>query len=314
MGIPISKQIKRFIFRLSLITIILLFFDLGIGTLLKLYYYREKSGQSFSTTYAIDSVNTDILIFGSSRAIHHYIPKVFQDSLGLSVFNIGRDGSFLLYNYAVFKAISKRYHPKLIIFDITPEEITRETTSYDRLSVLLPYYQDHPEIRATINLRGPFEMIKRISSIYPYNSAILSIIKGNISHFNTKNSEMKGYIPISKIIKNKKIGTLDIGKLKNETNTDKNKIAAIKNMIEVCKKSGIKIIFVQSPMYIRKLDYYFNPQFSKLCSDNEVQYFNLSNHFFFLEHPEFFADKNHLNNEGAILFSKLLITKIKLTI
>ena len=314
MAFFISKQIRQFLIRVIQIAIIIFFCDLGIGSLMKFYYFRQKSGQSYLTTRALDSISADILIFGSSRAIHHYVPKVFEDSLRCTVFNVGRDGSFILYNYAIFKAITKRYHPKIIIFDISPEEIIRETTTYERLSNLLPYYQDYPEIRNTLNLRGPFEMIKRISSIYPYNSTLLSIIKGNLTYFKTNNSETNGYIPIFKILQNKKIDTINIDRLNTDIIIDENKIAAIKDIIADCKQKGINIIFVQSPMFTIKNDYCFNPVFSKLCFDYNVRYFNLINQPLFIKQPDYFADKNHLNNDGALLFSKMLINKIRQSI
>ena len=34
-----------------------------------------------------DSVNTEIVLLGSSRCYHHFNPQVFEDSLGLSCYN-----------------------------------------------------------------------------------------------------------------------------------------------------------------------------------------------------------------------------------
>ena len=175
MTASISKQIKRLLINVSLVIIAIFLCDLGIGNILKFFYFRQASGAAYRTTYAIDSTTAEILIFGSSRANHHYVPGAFEDSLHCTFYNTGRDGNFILYNFAIFKAITKRYTPKSIIFDINPDEIEYRISSYERLSSILPYYHGHPEIRSTVNLRSPFEKIKLISATYPYNSILLTI-------------------------------------------------------------------------------------------------------------------------------------------
>ena len=179
------KDIIRLFLKMILITVLILVFDRGIGTLLAKYYFSQESGGYFRTTYSIDSTSADVLVFGSSRANHSYVPEIFEDSLSLTFYNTGKDGNDILYNYAIFKAITKRYSPHIIIFDIRPENLAYNAFEYDRLSVLLPYYDDHPEIADIVNLRSPFENIKQISSIYRFNSMIFRIAMGNLE-FNKK--------------------------------------------------------------------------------------------------------------------------------
>ena len=99
------KQIIRFFLKFLLIVALILICDQGIGTILKFFYFRQESGDGYRTTYAIDSTIADILIFGSSRANHSYVPEIFEDKLHYTFYNTGRDGNFILYNYAIFKAI-----------------------------------------------------------------------------------------------------------------------------------------------------------------------------------------------------------------
>lgn len=307
----ISRQIKRFLIRIILIIIIIFCCDLGIGTILRFFYFRQESGPYYRTTYAIDSTTAEILIFGSSRANHHYVPEVFENNLHCTFYNTGRDGNFILYNYAIFKSITKRYLPKMIIFDINPDEIEYTANSYDRLSSLLPYYHTHPEIRGTVDLRGPFEKIKLLSSIYPFNSVLLTLVKEILQNKKKTDSENKGYVPIFKKMKYEKIDTVKIVSEKINVCSDDNKTAALKDMIRICKQHKIILVFVQSPIFIVNHDSYYNSLFSEICKENQVSYFNLSAQTIFINHPDYFADYDHLNDNGAKVFSTIILGLLK---
>ncbi|HXS59927.1 MAG TPA: hypothetical protein VN703_03845, partial [Candidatus Sulfopaludibacter sp.] len=121
-----------------------------IGNLLRTFYFKQQSGLQCRTTYSIEKTTANVLIFGSSAANHDYQTNTFTKRLDTSFYNTGRDGISIFYEYAVLKAILKRYTPKIIILDFDQEEFIKNEASYDRLSALLPYYINHPEIRSII--------------------------------------------------------------------------------------------------------------------------------------------------------------------
>jgi len=92
--------------------IILIISDFLIGKTLRYIYFNETSGLDYRTTFAIDSTKADIIVFGASRANHHYVPTIFQDSLKMTFYDVGRDGQSIFYHLAILKAILKRYTPK----------------------------------------------------------------------------------------------------------------------------------------------------------------------------------------------------------
>ena len=300
------KQIFRFFLKLLLLTFIILVLDRGIGTILKLFYFHQEWGAGYRTTYSIDSTVADVLIFGSSRANHSYVPEIFEDRLHNTCYNTGSDGNSILCYYAIFKAITGRYNPKLIIIDIRPEELMYRTSQYERLSPLLPYYQTHPEIRGIVDFRGPFEKIKLISAIYPYNSLILHIAMGNLDYGKERVPDFKGYIPFFKIMKNEKLDTSQI----SACTIDENINRALLDIISTCKQKNIELVFVYSPIWSIIQDSFCNNIISELCSENSISYLDMSNHPTFINNHEYFADKLHLNNEGARVFSTILINKI----
>ncbi|MDP1620908.1 MAG: hypothetical protein Q8M08_01080 [Bacteroidales bacterium] len=274
---------------------------------MKFFYFRQSSGLLFRTTYAIDSTKADILVFGSSRANHHYVPEIFEDSLNGTFYNTGRDGNFILYNYAIFKTIIQRYQPKLIIMDINPEELEFNANTYERLSSLLPYSRDHKEIRSITALRSPWEKIKLFSSVYPYNSLLLTIAVGNLEYNRNRKPDIKGYVPVFRKMKNEKVDTIQV----EYGFPDRNKINALSQIINICKQQKIQLLFVRSPVYSIIHDKYFNNIISDLCSEYKVNYFDLSNQEIFITSPAWYVDRNHLNDEGARVFSNLVVNCIK---
>lgn len=301
------NNIIHLLFKMILITVLILIFDRGIGNLLAKYYFSQKSGGYFRTTFSIDSTSADILIFGSSRANHSYVPEIFEDSLLLSFYNTGKDGNDILYNYAVFKAITKRYNPRIVLFDIRPENLAFNAFEYDRLSALLPYYDDHPEITDIVNLRSPFEKIKLISSIYPFNSMIFRIAMGNLEFNKKREQDNKGYMPIFRIMEFEEIDTLK----SDVSMTDKNKVEALKNIAAICQQKDIDLIFVYSPIWYIIPQSQYDNLISEICSQYKANWLNLSNDTTYLRNSKYFSDKSHLNDDGARAFSAMVAGKIK---
>ena len=57
--------------------------------------------------YICDKSVDDILIFGSSRAVHHYNSSMIEDSLGMSCYNCGDDGNGIILSYGRLSMISQ---------------------------------------------------------------------------------------------------------------------------------------------------------------------------------------------------------------
>lgn len=300
------NHISRFLLRFALIASIILIFDQSIGLILKHYYFRQEYGKESQTTYIIDSTVADILVFGSSRASHHYVPEVFERKLNKTFYNTGNPGNYILYSYAIFKSVVKRYNPKLIIFDIRAYDLGDIPSEYERLSQLLPYYHKYPEIRDVIDLRGPFEKLKQISAIYSYNSLIFQIVNGNLGLIKAGETNLKGYFPLSRTMKEEKIEIWDL----NNIRIDENKIHALKDIISTCKQKNIDLVFVQSPSWLIIQDSVCKKIISDMCSENGIAYIDMSNDPTFIKKPDYFEDINHLNNTGAVVFSDTLATKL----
>lgn len=305
----VEKESFNFPMKVFLFVVILFLLDATIGGLLKDLYFRQNSGLLYRTTYAMDSTKADVLIFGSSTANHHYCPEVFEKRLHLSCYNTGRDGNTIFYYYAILQGVLKRYSPGMAILDFNRKEFLKDQASYDRISSLLPYYDEHPEIRSTIQLKSPFEKYKMLSAIYPYNSLIFTIAAGN-AEFNKNRKEIidqEGYVPLEKVW-NEPV-TMDTSFEKYEL--DSIKIMRFKSFIRECIKADIKLYIFLSPHFT---EYKFQDSSiviaKEIAREFNVPFYDFSSDPLFLSDAALFADRDHLNGEGAIVYSEKVIDRI----
>lgn len=290
----------RFFFKLAKLFAVLLILDFLIGNILSHYYFKKQRNYNYRTTYAIDSTRASLLIFGSSRATHHYRPDVFEKSLGVTYYNTGRDGEFILYNYAVLKAVLKRYSPKIIILDFSPGEFAKTTDNYDRLSSLLPFYKSHPEMRSIIELRSKFEKVKLISYIYPYNSALLNILSQNATLPTEKKEDIQGYLPLTKMWSD----SIKVDNTATKYKVDSITVNTYESFIRDCKNSNVQLYVVCSPFFIKRSHIDYSVQLAnQIAKKYDVQFFNYVTDTNFINHATLFEDPAHLNNDGAKLFS-----------
>ena len=298
--------IKKIILNLIIVTVVVLVLDFTIGRTLRHFYFKETSGFHFRTTYSMEKTEADILVFGSSRANHHYIPEIFEDSLKMTFYNTGRDGNGIFFQTAVLRSALKRYTPKLIIIDYYGE-FAKNEEAYDGLQSLLPYYRTHEEIRKFITLKSSFERIKLISEIYPFNSQILSIAIGNLEVNKKRYDDNKGYVPLYTVWQSK-IDTISNYQVYP---VDSGKIIALREFLNLAKKSEIRVLVIYSPIF-QKFEKKQEIEICRdICSIENVPFWDYSKDTLFLNHSNIFRDVQHLNNNGAKFFSNLIVNRIK---
>ena len=295
----------HFSIKLILFLFIVFILDFTIGGVLRHYYFTQVSGRQYRATYAIDKTTDEVVVFGSSRAYHHYVPSIIEDSLHKTCYNTGSPGQFLLYNYATLLAILKRYSPKLIILDVSANDFSMNQESYDRLSFLLPYYKDHAEIRPIVDLKSSLEKYKLLSSIYAFNSSFLMIAGGNSSYFKKKSVDLKGYKPLDNIW-TQSLETRDFGPYQ----LDSVKVATFKSFIKDCQHAGTQLFVVCSPSYIKYLQRDNSISLiEQIAKEYNTPFMDFTNDSTFINHKYLFDDPGHLNAKGAQLFTSILMNK-----
>lgn len=300
----LNNTTSRLLYKLTVFTIIIIGGDFLLGKALRYWYFKQESGLLYRTTYAMDITRSEALIFGSSRANHHYHPAVMAEKLGMSTYNTGRDGNFILYNTAVLKSILKRYTPRVVLLDLDIYTFNESPENYDRLSALLPYYKTHEEIRDIVELKSPFEKIKLQSAVYPFNSLVFKIAAGNTAMNKTRKADTDGYIPLT-TVHNKEIREYNI-----EEKIDSQLVKSFTSFITSARAAGSKVLVVVSPTYYHYRKSQTLELARAICGEQQVAFWDYSRDSSFQQHRDWFADRAHLNDEGARHFSRLIAERI----
>lgn len=304
-----EKKLPHFLLKLLLFLSIIFFLDFSIGSILKYWYYKQDSGLLYRATYALDSTRAEVLIFGSSTANHHYAPGAFENRAHLSFYNTGRDGNTIFYNYSILQGALRRYSPKIVVLDLNRGEFKENPESYDRLSSLLPYYNNHPKIRSIIELKSPYEKYKLLSKIYPFNSMLFTIAVGTTDYNKSREyiNDKEGFVPLNRLWKREI--TTDTSHVKYAL--DPNKTKVFKSFITDCINSNVKLYIFVSPIFEKYT--YKDPSIvvaQRIANEFKIPFYDFSGDTSFLNHIGMFADILHLNGKGAKIYSNKVADKI----
>jgi hypothetical protein len=301
------NQVKIFAFKLLILIAVFFVFDFIVGAALRHFYFRQKSGVEYETIYAMEKANEDVLVFGSSRASHHYVSKSFETILGKSFHNVGRENNFVLYSNALLRTITLRHIPKIVILDLNYREFEKTDRHYDYLSSLLPFYKNHPEIRPIIEMRSRYEKLKFVSNIYPFNSLAPTIAVGYLG-LKKGLEDFHGYIPLHRVMSD----SAQVIRTSDKYPIDSNKVAVFESFVQLCKDKGIKLYVVCSPYYdiIEHSDSTINLA-KQIAIKNDVCFWDYSKNRYFVGKASFFDDNTHLNNGSATSFSDSIALRIR---
>jgi len=312
----LSRLIKLLVF-ISIVVVI----DWISARIMRPLFLSQKAGQYKVLNYVIYHGKPEVLILGNSRAQHHYVPEIISDSLKLSCFNAGIDGGHsILLPYALVELVTQRYAPKIIMIELNPDAFTLEKGVYERLSVLLPYKNESPQIKHLLETRNPLEKLKWVSAIYPFNSKIVDLIKLNVPHFAAKYVDYDGYVPLYGVMKEtEKIAENGESVEQSEPVIDNNLINALDKIIHICDEKGIALYFVNSPTFHNNRDVKSKPASvyrltTSMIQHSQAVFLDYSFDTVFLDQNQWFQDVRHLNDNGARKFSSSVSLRIRETL
>jgi len=270
-------------------------------------YINQRSNftDSYKLNMDVYKIDEDILFMGSSRAHHVYVPSVIEDTLGTPVYNAALWGRENIYfQYAMLNLILERYTPTIIFYEVHPIDILK--TSYsdtERLNILSPYIGISDATDSLMESTGKYTYYK-LSHLYRYNGDLINDLCGITI---IKNSQLDGgYKPLYAHVK--------AGEKPDDFNfpIDSVKLDLMNKFISLCKKNDIKLVFTCSPMYLR------SPQivetfdkFDSIAVSNQIPYIDNLSNAEIVNNPSFFADRGHLNDEGAHKFSSIFAHQAK---
>ena len=292
---------------------------LGLNATLNAGLRRITTAQFGVSNGIVDGkINADIIITGSSRALSHYDPRIIQSFTGLTAFNLGRNGSQTDMQLAVLKTYLKHNrHPRIVLHNLDAFSFVMTREVYDPAQYI-PYLGEK-DIYAALRAINPEVWWKcRYVPLYGYAVEDMRLdwmlAPLGLLGWSPRQDFFQGYNP--------RAGkwTEDFAGFK-AANPDGVSfeiqpagIQVMKDLIQVCHENGIVLVFVYSPEYRQMQSLTRNranifSEFHNLSQQFNVPLWDFSN-WEHTDDKEFFNNSQHLNAEGAGIFSTDLARRL----
>ncbi len=280
----------------------------------KTHAYREYSVWNDILS---DNINTDGLILGSSRAWRHINPKVMQDSLGFSFYNLGMDGQhFPMQHWRYARFIQKNKKPGVLIYSLDYFMLQDNKGLFNK-DQFLPYMLHNKEMESFLVHYSGFDKLDfRIPLVRYIGSykALLHATKitlfpkqrggGRVNGFYAENKKWNKDFELAKASMKKYRAEVDL-QVVNQFNSFIKKSISEKN----------KIVLVYSPEYYEGQLFVENrdeimASFKNIAEQNHIPFLDYSSDSISYQKALFY-NTTHLNKAGADIFSKKLASDLK---
>jgi hypothetical protein len=295
---------KKFILKVLLFIACVVVMDFAFGLFFSYLRAHAKGGSTANCEYIANKATDDIIILGSSRATHHYVPQIIEDSLGVSCYNCGEEGNGVILAYGRLKMLANRYKPKLVLYELTPGyDYGFEDPNSKYLGYLRPYYKKEGIKQIFEDFDDNLSCLKMRSKMYQNTSRLLPNIVDIIF---TRNNN-KGFEPLEGKMK----FIPEMTRRNGLTNIDKSKLSYLEKIIDLCVGENIPLVFIISPILNYNSNQLEYEPALRLSEENDIRVINNLKAEDIYLNPELFQDVNHLNEDGAKIYSQFIVSQIK---
>jgi hypothetical protein len=307
--------LKRVASFFTLITVLVF----GLNATITSGLRRIKTGQyGVSNRIMQGKVNAQVIINGSSRALSHFDPRIIEAQTGHSAFNLGRNGSQTDMQVAVLKAyLEHNRAPEVVIHSLDSFSFEATRKVYNPAQYV-PYLYDE-ELYKPLHQFDRNIWRSRYLPLYGYVvddmsfSWILGL--GALSGWSPPEDFFLGFNPRSK----KWTDEFQRFKSGNPRGVrwpiDPEGMQSVEDLIRLCQQHGIQLIFVYSPEYVEMQKLTKNRAevfdlFHGLAGHYHVPLWDYSD-WKYAADTQLFQNSQHLNAEGAELFSEDVANRLK---
>ena len=312
-----KKFIKYFLLFISPIVLLSYFLDVTISTSLKKSNNFAKNEYRTWNDIIEGKVNSDIVIYGSSRAWVQFNSPMMTDSLHIPTYNLGIDGHNFWLQYLRHRMLLKKNKkPKIIIISVDIFSLEKRKDLYN-LQQFLPYMLWNREIKsATVDYDGfnSLDYYLPLIRYYGHGNAIQTAICSFSGHLNNPVTRVKGYQGQDKSW-NTDFDKAKLTMKKYKAKPDPSTLILFERFINECKSQNIKLVFVNAPEYIEGQKFVKNRDkvlsiYKKYSKQYDIPFYDYSNDTISFQ-KKYFYNTNHLNKTGAELFTAKLIDTLK---
>ena len=215
---------------------------------------RGISTSDFGVTNRIvaGQINADIIITGSSRALVHYDPRIIGYGLGLSAFNLGRNGSQTDLQLAVLRTyLAHNKKPALVIHNLDLFSFTTTREIYDPAQYV-PYLSEET-IYATVQRIHPHAWKWKYVPLYAY---VVEDVRftwalglARLAGFSPSEDHIQGFVPRT----TPWTGDFEKFKASNPHGVtfaiEPQGVRDLSDLLELCHSAKIPLLLVYSPVY-----------------------------------------------------------------
>jgi len=316
-----SRSHVRVAVKLAAFLAIVIVLDHAGGLFHAWLHQRTLEGDFGGCVNATLRQRNDAVIFGPSTAKAHFDPAVLAEGTGRTFWNAGVMAQHLLFHYCVEQLLLDEYVPKAIILEFNKDDLRKRngTEVFDKLAPLLPFYARHnANANAMLCMRSPYERVKLLSWLYPYNSQIIPLIKYALNA-GQSTARTNGFEPYhgSDVLQIESMRKAHDTRKIRPFESDPFFEDVLRRFIRTAQARGVKVICCQSPTW-KSEDVAEDPyadlvkRYRAILSELNVPLIEITQE----TQPEFrdpslFKDRVHLNEKGAALYSRLVAERLK---
>lgn len=311
---------KKFFTKLVVfaLPIILIMYVADVYISVNLKKSNDFAGQEYPTWNAIleGQLDSEILIYGSSRAWVHFDPEIIQDSLKLSAFNLGIDGhNFNMQNLRHKLALKYNEKPKLIIHSV--DATTLEKKGFYNSEQILPYMlweEDFFQSTADYDMYSFLDYNMPLLRYYGKTDAIEKALKMNLQLEKNPQQRVRGYKG------QERTWNADFEKAKRKMNAfvvniNQEVLQMFDLYLKECKAQNIEVVLVYAPVHVVGQDFIENEEildstYKALTKKYDFLYLDFKNDEL-CKDKAYFYNSRHLNKHGAELFTAKCVKEIK---
>ncbi|MBI5610517.1 MAG: hypothetical protein HY902_16695 [Deltaproteobacteria bacterium] len=174
-----GEQWRRAAMRLAVFAVLLILLDQLLGAGLTVLFRRVRTGDMGGKLQLALDQRPDVLVLGSSRAVHHVDGAQLGRDLGQAVYNAGVNGQEIYYAYLLLQLWQARGLPvpKRVLLQIEPTSLHEMPGELASVALFGPLMDESPAVRDVLYSRSRWEPVKYLFKTYRFNGRVLAVLR-----------------------------------------------------------------------------------------------------------------------------------------
>lgn len=258
--------------------------------------------------------NPELAIYGSSRAFIQINPKILEDKVKYTTYNFGLNGSKFKMQFYRFKLyLNNNVNPKIVVWNL-------DTFSFSHINSVFQPNQYAPFMLWNFKLYNALKEYKDTSFldvVFPlYRYRNQKYWKDQITRSKKEKLNKDGFFRDNGFKSYNRKWNVNWEKLQRKpSNFNRVDFLLLEQLINLCNKKNIQLIFILSPEYYKGQPYMTNREeiikyYKSTINKYKIPFIDYSKDTISYQ-KKYFYNTTHMNYKGADSFSLKLATDLK---